>query len=661
MMKKEKNFETIIKKKNIESIVKKSVLIVLSVFLCSFSLANVAVMSDSSLESTVTVEPQEFLKYFQRNGSAANFEYDTSTWTQTLTPDARKQSGNVTLMTKVDMTQNFKFDGLVNLGSKSMANGGADGIGFMFHPGNVNVVGAIGNGMGIGGVPGAFGFKLDTYYNGESTFEYTKDPDRYRNNTSFGAFVDGRNGVATTIEEGSQVINNPQNNEFVPFSITYTGSTKVMSVSYGSVNWNMDISLFIGDEPFMSFAIVASTGDNSNLQQIRNVSFTYTMAQGRVIAKYVDENGVPLSEDIMQQGNIGDSFFTEQKSFDGYTLKDIQGEPSGNYTPNDQFVTYIYSKTTEPSTTEPSTTEPSTTEPSTTEPSTTEPSTTEPSTTEPSTTEPSTTEPSTTEPSTTEPSTTEPSTTEPSTTEPSTTEPSTTEPSTTEPSTTEPSTTEPSTTEPSTTEPSTTEPSTTEPSTTEPSTTEPSTTEPSTTEPSTTEPSTTEPSTTEPSTTEPSTTEPSTTEPSTTEPSTTEPSTTEPSTTEPSTTEPSTTEPSTTEPSTTEPSTTEPSTTEPSTTEPSTTEPSTTEPGTTEPSTTEPSTTEPSTTEPSITKPSKVKPSVVESSEIVTNSNASSNNNSFEKLPKTNDKKNVLSIYGILMILVATIVILKNK
>ena len=48
-MKKEKNFETIIKKKNIESIVKKSVLIVLSVFLCSLSLANIAVISDSSL------------------------------------------------------------------------------------------------------------------------------------------------------------------------------------------------------------------------------------------------------------------------------------------------------------------------------------------------------------------------------------------------------------------------------------------------------------------------------------------------------------------------------------------------------------------------------------------------------------------------------------
>ncbi|WP_313309994.1 lectin-like domain-containing protein [Lactococcus taiwanensis] len=97
----------------------------------------------------MTVLPTNFLEYFQRNGSAANFAYDTTTYTQTLTSNTVNQSGNVTLKTKIDMAEDFSFTGLVNLGDKSSAQGGADGIGFLFHPGNTNDVGSTGAGLGI--------------------------------------------------------------------------------------------------------------------------------------------------------------------------------------------------------------------------------------------------------------------------------------------------------------------------------------------------------------------------------------------------------------------------------------------------------------------------------------------------------------------------------
>ncbi|MEG1058509.1 MAG: hypothetical protein RSE30_10460 [Lactococcus sp.] len=35
----------------------------------------------------VIVLPTDFLTYFQRNGSAAGFDYDLTTYTQTLTPN----------------------------------------------------------------------------------------------------------------------------------------------------------------------------------------------------------------------------------------------------------------------------------------------------------------------------------------------------------------------------------------------------------------------------------------------------------------------------------------------------------------------------------------------------------------------------------------------
>ncbi|EMW5625540.1 MucBP domain-containing protein [Enterococcus faecalis] len=519
-------------------IFRKSVSIVM-LLLLSLNVFSVIVYAGNSAERTVTVEPKDFLTYFQRNGSAANFEYDENSWIQTLTPDNRSQSGNVTLKTKVDMSQNFKFEGYVNLGNKSMSKGGADGIGFMFHPGDTNVVGAPGNGMGIGNVEGAFGFKLDTYYNSESTSEYSKDPSKY-NNKSFGAFVDGRNGVATTVEDGSKIIKNPLNNEFLPFSIEYIGATKTMNISYDNVNWSMDISSFLGDESYMSFAIVASTGYFTNLQQLKNIVFTYTIAQGRVIAKYVDELGVPLSEEILFQDDIGIDFSTKEKDINGYVLKQIEGTTDGKFTPNDQIVTYVYSKI--PSETVPSETAPSETVPSETVPSETVPSETVPSETVPSETVPSETVPSETVPSETVPSETVPSETVPSETAPSETVPSETVPSETVPSETAPSETVPSETVPSETVPSETVPSETVPSETVPSETVPSETVPSETVPSETVPSETVPSETVPNETVPSETVPSETAPSETVPSETVPSETAPSETVPSETVPSETE-----------------------------------------------------------------------------------------------------------------------
>lgn len=160
----------------------------------------------ASTNREVIVYPKDFLYFFQRNGSAENFEYDTNSFIQTLTPDEPSQSGNVTLKTKVDMSQNFSFTGLINLGNKGMKRGGADGVGFLFHPGNTNIVGTPGGGAGIGGVSGAFGFKLDTYYNNWNDPSFIADPPQFSSGQSFGAFVNGLNSQAKTIAESAKAI-----------------------------------------------------------------------------------------------------------------------------------------------------------------------------------------------------------------------------------------------------------------------------------------------------------------------------------------------------------------------------------------------------------------------------------------------------------------------
>ena len=114
------------------------------------------------------------------------------------------------------MSQNFSFTGLINLGNKGMKRGGADGVGFLFHP-KYKYCWHPGGGAGIGGVSGAFGFKLDTYYNNWNDPSFIADPPQFSSGQSFGAFVNGLNGQAKTIAESAKAISEPSNNNFVPF------------------------------------------------------------------------------------------------------------------------------------------------------------------------------------------------------------------------------------------------------------------------------------------------------------------------------------------------------------------------------------------------------------------------------------------------------------
>lgn len=293
---------------------------------------------------TVTVDPAAFRDYFQVNGSA-DVPYDTSTWTQTLTPNAVTESGNVTLKTKIDMSQNFDFKGYVNLGNKSKNQGGADGVGILFQPGNVNVVGENGGALGIGEINGAFGFKLDTFYNDKDGSGFTADPSEFSSGESFGAFVDGTSGKAVTIADTAKEIAQPSVNTFRPIDIEYNGSTKTMTITYDGQTWSRDISDWLGDNTAMSFAISASTGANYNLQQLQNVTFTYTVAQGKVNANYVDDSGNTIAPEVTTEGDIDSNYATTQKEIPGYTFEKVTGDSaSGEYTANDKTVTYVYTR-----------------------------------------------------------------------------------------------------------------------------------------------------------------------------------------------------------------------------------------------------------------------------------------------------------------------------
>ncbi|GAB7391321.1 MucBP domain-containing protein [Lactococcus garvieae] len=81
--------------------------------------------------------------------------------------------------------------------------------------------------------------------------------------------------------------------------------------------------------------------------QDQTVTYVYTkdaVAGGDVTVKYVDSDNNPISSDVVKTGNIGGDYSTEQKDITGYTFKEVIGNPTGQFTNQDQTVTYVYTK-----------------------------------------------------------------------------------------------------------------------------------------------------------------------------------------------------------------------------------------------------------------------------------------------------------------------------
>lgn len=63
-----------------------------------------------------------------------------------------------------------------------------------------------------------------------------------------------------------------------------------------------------------------------------------------VTIKYLDEDNKPIADDVVKTGSIGEDYTSEQKEIPGYTFKEVQGNPTGQFSDQAQTVVYIYTK-----------------------------------------------------------------------------------------------------------------------------------------------------------------------------------------------------------------------------------------------------------------------------------------------------------------------------
>ena len=77
-----------------------------------------------------------------------------------------------------------------------------------------------------------------------------------------------------------------------------------------------------------------------------NVVQPYQLATAAqpVTAKYQDETGKPLHDDVVFNGLSGEDYHTEQLKIAGYTFKRVEGSPTGKFGKTAQTVTYVYAK-----------------------------------------------------------------------------------------------------------------------------------------------------------------------------------------------------------------------------------------------------------------------------------------------------------------------------
>jgi len=104
---------------------------------------------------------------------------------------------------------------------------------------------------------------------------------------------------------------------------------------------------------FQGYSLIKVDGDATGKFTDSPQTVTYIYQKnakllGQVTVKYIDTDGKALFGDVIQTGNIGETYHTEKKELTGYTFKNIIGNASGQYTNSPQTVTYVYEKNANP-------------------------------------------------------------------------------------------------------------------------------------------------------------------------------------------------------------------------------------------------------------------------------------------------------------------------
>ena len=324
---------------------------------------------DETRLDRVTVTKDNFDSFFKEGGTA---NYDETSGTIKLTDDVSGQVGSAYLRFKIDPKEDFTFTGKVDIGDKyegHKVNGrdGGDGVGFVFHTGNVDTIGQSGASIGMGTIKNAFGFKLDSWHNTSTPNASDNAPadpkyggNAWRSN-AFGAFYSSNAAGRVTTIGDAKALNPSPNGQWVDFKIEYKGQTKEFIVTYGSEKWSTNLktanastiapnakTALNNSNATYALSFLGSTGSGTNLQRVQIEKFEFTAPQIVQVAFY-DEAGNELAassaipgdrDQVVNLSNIEavQKAITKIKA-KGYTLKEVNSDKAETYNSGANTVT----------------------------------------------------------------------------------------------------------------------------------------------------------------------------------------------------------------------------------------------------------------------------------------------------------------------------------
>ncbi|PTJ40855.1 hypothetical protein BU021_04720 [Staphylococcus simulans] len=295
----------------------------------------------------IVVTKENFGEYFKTLNDAT---YDSQSGIVTLTTNEANKSGAMSLDVKLNLTKDFSFSGEVNLGDKYEGHPkdgvtGGEGLAITFNPGKTSTLGLTGQGFGIGGVPSSFGFKLDTFVNStnDNLNGASVDLERFKGKGAFGAFIySADKGLVNTVlltpnnSGDAALLKEQPNNQLVPFKFNYNGTTKVMTITYGTQTWSQNMQDYINysHKDSFAFSIVASTTDHYNLQQIKLDEFRFTASA--ILDEYFidDDTEEAIDKPLRTAGDVKEKItlkdHTEYLADKGYEFGDTKVRDEGH-------------------------------------------------------------------------------------------------------------------------------------------------------------------------------------------------------------------------------------------------------------------------------------------------------------------------------------------
>jgi len=134
---------------------------------------------------------------------------------------------------------------------------------------------------------------------------------------------------------------NVSESDFEPSATNFSNQAVDVNSDFSKVNFNMP-----GTYPvtFSSRTGKPYATEESDIIQYKTVYLTLIGNQNKVTVEYIDTAGNTIAENIVYTGNIGQNYETKQKEVEGYTFKEVKGNPAGTFIEEDQTVTYVYTK-----------------------------------------------------------------------------------------------------------------------------------------------------------------------------------------------------------------------------------------------------------------------------------------------------------------------------